>query len=57
MILSRKIAYCKSINPQSRLVFFGSGRVALPSLQILHQNYHNLEVVTQSSQHQTKIVN
>ena len=38
-------------------MFFGSGRVALPSLIALHQRYPQLKVVTQSSQGHKKVSN
>jgi methionyl-tRNA formyltransferase len=38
-------------------MFFGSGRVALPSLKALTQFYPNLTVITQSSEGQKKSFN
>lgn len=57
MILTRKITFLKGIVAKNRLLFFGSGRVALPSLKVLHSAYPYLQVVTQSSQGQKKISN
>lgn len=57
MILSKKIIFRAGIDKNAKLMFFGSGMVALPSLKYLHENYPNLSVATQSTIGQTKINN
>lgn len=57
MILTHKLSFFHSITPASRLLFFGSAKVALPSLIKLSALYNHLEVVTQSSKAHKKIVN
>jgi hypothetical protein len=57
MRLNRNLAFRMAVGKQDRILFFGSGRVALPSVKILTQTYPNVQVVTQSSQNQKKLFN
>ena len=57
MIGSRMVAFWRGVTKDSKVLFFGSGRVALPSLKYLHGIYPNLEVITQSSEGQRKVSN
>jgi methionyl-tRNA formyltransferase len=56
-MLYRGIRYLFAVSKQDQILFFGSGKVALPSLRHLHQNYPKLQVVTQSSLNQKKVFN
>lgn len=51
------IKYLFSISKEDKIVFFGSGKVAFPSLKVLHANFLKLSVVTQSSMKQRKVFN
>jgi methionyl-tRNA formyltransferase len=46
-----------SVAKDDKIILFGSGKVAFPSLQELHKKYQNLQVVTQSSHNQKKVFN
>jgi len=49
MNIIKRIIFRSGITKEHKLMFFGSGRVALPSLKVLTQFYPNLTVITQSS--------
>ena len=57
MNIITRIIFHSGIAKKHKLMFFGSGRVALPSLKVLSQFYPNLIVITQSSQGQKKNFN
>lgn len=57
MNIVTKLFYRSGISKEHKLMFFGSGRVAFPSLKLLAENYPNLTVVTVSSQEQKKSFN
>lgn len=57
MNIITRIIFRSGIAKKHKLMFFGSGRVALPSLKVLAESYPNLTVITQSSQDQKKNFN
>lgn len=57
MRLANRLLRTFAVAPTDSLLFFGSGRVALPALKVLHGMFEQLQVVTQSSQGQSRSFN
>jgi methionyl-tRNA formyltransferase len=57
MRLANKLLSSFAVAPNHSLLFFGSGRVALPALKLLHATFRELRVVTQSSHGQSRSFN
>jgi hypothetical protein len=49
--------YFFSISNLDKIVFFGSGKVAFPSLKVLSSKFPNLSVITHHSPSDKKITN
>jgi stalled ribosome rescue protein Dom34 len=57
LMIFSKIKQYFGINKTDKIIFFGSGKVAFPSLKQIASQYSNLEVVTVSSESQKKSFN
>jgi hypothetical protein len=57
MQLLNRLSYAFSLSSNDLIVFFGSGKMALPSLKILHKKYTNLTVITHGNQSNGKSFN